>query len=256
MANQTNFSILDDSGYPPIFLVCERISAFLILIENMIVAVCLFTHRTKFRKKEFWLQLVCLDIHDLFAGITMLVLSYLRFKLNDELLYCSILWLIISANEMALLCNILGICFYRLLFLIKSGRFRCGWTTKMTLVQIIVSLIISIIYSGVPYILNWPEKDQIAECSVPELFRSNRQTFGLYMGIGFFVPLLCTDMLYSTLLCKLRLILKKTTSKDEEINLGQLNLDENCQELLPKDVMNTKAVNSKVSRTDKVGIWW
>ena len=213
MANTTNSSI-GDSDYPLFFLTCERINAFVISLENILVAVCLFTHRTKFPKKEFWLQLLCLNIHDLFTGTLILLLSFLRSTLSDEL--CSILRLVITINELTFLCNILGICIYRLLFLIKSGRFRYGWTAKTTLIQITLSLVICTIYSGVPHILGWKANRNLVECSITELFGTNLQKYGLYMGVGFGLPLIGTDILYAILLFKLQKIFKRRQEYLEE----------------------------------------
>ena len=203
MTNETNSSV----EYTQIFLRCERINAFLILIENIFVAVCLLTHRTNFRKKEFWLQLISLTNHDLFTGILILILSYLRSTLNYN--FCTVLWLFITINEMTFLCNILGICIYRLLFLIKPKRFRFNWTTKATLLQFFLSFIICTLYASVPLILGWTEQREIEECSIPQLFGTNLQKYGLYMGFGFGLLLVCTDVLYSILLYKLQKILKK-----------------------------------------------
>ena len=137
MTNQTNFSSQsDDDCYPPIFLTCERINALVILIENIIVAMCLITHRAKFRKKEYWLQLVCLNINDIVSGLLMLLISHLRYSLKNRIIYCSVLWSLISINEMTFLYNVLGVCLYRLLFLLHSGRCRFGWKTKTTILQV------------------------------------------------------------------------------------------------------------------------
>ena len=166
MANKTNSSVEYDQyiEYPQIFLTAERIDGLLILIENIIVAVCLFTQRTKFTKKEFWLQIVCLNIHDFFTGVLILLLSYLRSSLTNNA--CNILWLLITINEMTFLCNILGICIYRVLFLVKSGKFRFGWTVKTTFIQVILSVVICTIYSCVPLIFGWDENLELKECSI------------------------------------------------------------------------------------------
>ena len=218
MANETNSSG-EYVEYPLIFLWCERINAFLILTENLIVAICLFTHRTRFPKKEFWLQLVSLTSHDLFTGVLILLLSYLRSTLiNADT--CTILWLFITINEMTFLCNILGICVYRLLFLIKSGRFRFGWTAKTTLTQVTLSLVICTIYSCIPLILGWTEKYELEECSIPQLFGDNLQKYGVYMGTGFGLLLVCTDVLYCVLLYNLHKILKRRQKYHDQTDIN------------------------------------
>ena len=136
MTNHTNSSILDEDGYPPILITCERINGSVILLENIIVGLCLLTHRAKFRKKEYWLQLVCLNINDIFSGLLMLLISYLRYTLKNKPTLCSILWSIMLINEMTFLYNVLGVCLYRLLFLRHSGQCRFGWKTKTTIVQV------------------------------------------------------------------------------------------------------------------------
>ena len=209
MVNKTNSSLEYDqyTEYPQIFLTAERIDGLLILIENIIVAVCLFTQRTKFTKKEFWLQIVCLNIHDFFTGVLILITSYLRSSLTNNA--CTILWLLITVNEMTFSCHIFGICIYRVLFLVKSGKFRFGWTVKTTYIQVILSVVICTIYSCVPLTLSWKGNHELKECSIPELFGSNLQKYGIYMGSGFGLILVCTDVLYSILLYKLNKILKR-----------------------------------------------
>ena len=221
MENKTNSSVEYDQyiEYPQIFLTAERVDGFLILIENIIVAVCLFTQRTKFTKKEFWLQIVCLNIHDFFTGVLILLLSYLRSSLSNNA--CNILWLIITINEMTFLCNILGICIYRVLFLVKSGRFRFGWTVKTTLIQVILSVVICTIYSCVPLIFGWKENHELEECSIPQLFGSNLQKYGIYMGSGFGLLLVCTDVLYSILLYKLHKILKRRRTYSDRTDTSE-----------------------------------
>ena len=190
-------------------MICDRINGSVILAENIFVAVCLFTHRTTFGKHEFWLHLVCLNIIDLGVGLVTILLSCLRYSSASNLTHCSILWIIITILELTFVYNVLGICFYRLLFLVKSGKYRCGWKVRMTVLNCVVNFVIACAYSVVPYII-WVEKEQqIMECSTTQLFKSKRRTFSLYIGIGFFVPLLCTNVLYSILLFKLRLNLKR-----------------------------------------------
>ena len=62
MTNQTNSSSLSFDIFSANFVICERINASAIMTENLVVAVCLFTHRQTFRKQEVWLHLVCLNI--------------------------------------------------------------------------------------------------------------------------------------------------------------------------------------------------
>ena len=86
-------------------------------------------------------------------------------------------------------------------------------------------------YTGTMFGLLVDTNIQIADCSIEELFRNNKKTSGITVTAGFVFPLLCTDILYSILLYKIHLILKRRQSY-----IGKANMDS-------KNSCGTKSLN-------------
>ena len=113
MENQTelnsNFSL-----YHPTHILIMRVNSVAIFVENMIVAICLLTHRNKFSKKEFWLHLLCMNINDLFVGITMFMLSFINTDIISKSVGgCVSLLILVAIPQLALSYIALSICIYR-----------------------------------------------------------------------------------------------------------------------------------------------
>ena len=129
------------------FVIFERINAFAILMENIIVALCLMTHRKHFSKQEFWLFLFCLNINDIFVGLAMFLLSFISNDVFNNVNMCTILWVCVILCQLSFMYNVFGICLYRYLFISHTGRFRFAWKSTMTVIQLCVCFVIAIIYS-------------------------------------------------------------------------------------------------------------
>ena len=113
MENQTslssNFSLYYDN-----YSLIIRVNSVAIFAENLIVAICLLTHRNKFSKKEFWLHLLCLNINDLLVGITMLMVSFINSDIFSKSVQgCVSLMILVTVPQLALPYIALSICIYR-----------------------------------------------------------------------------------------------------------------------------------------------
>ena len=175
-----------------------RIDASLIFIENSFVALCLYTERKKFSKKEFWLQLFSLTTNDIFVSFTLFLWSFIKSdSFNKNIVGCAFLAVIVLVSQMAFLFNILSICVYRLMFLVCTDRFRFGWKPKTTVIQITSIYTLCLLYVIIP-IAVWGNRDiSIDNCSSEKLFELNgKQKAHMFIGTGLFLPLIVLNILY------------------------------------------------------------
>ena len=185
------------TGYPFIYITVMRVNSLAIFIENLIVAVCLYTHKNTFSRREFWLHLVCLNINDILVGISLLLLSFINAEVfNKSLKGCALLMVVVVIPQLTLPYNVLSICVYRFTFLIFSDKRRFGWKTKMTVFQIVGIHLFSAVYTIVPFII-WTTDDHIiSNCSPVNVFGPNRgKAFG-FIGAGILLPLIVLNILY------------------------------------------------------------
>ena len=113
MENETEF-ISNFSLYYPKYNLMIRVNSLAIFAENLIVAICLLTHRNKFSKKEFWFHLLCLNINDLIVGITLFMLSFINSDIFSKSAGgCVSLMVLVAIPQLALPYIALSICVYR-----------------------------------------------------------------------------------------------------------------------------------------------
>lgn len=189
MLNNTELSSSTDSysDYSLPLIIFVRLNAAAILVENFIVALCLCTHRRRYYRKEFWLQLVCLNVSDIFCGVVMMLLSFINYDtINKTNWGCIGILLSILVSQLASMYNVLVICVYRFVFLICSLRFRFQCKTKITILQIIFVYLFCLTYSVVPFAL-WANRNQTINACNPENLFNNKeeQSIGFFAG-GFF----------------------------------------------------------------------
>ena len=207
MSNDTELGLSTHSysDYPLPLIIFVRINAAVILVENLVVALCLFTHRHRYYRKEFWLQLVCLNVSDMFSGVVMMLLSFINYDtINKTSWGCSGLFLSILVSQLASMYNVLIICVYRFFTLICSLRCRFRCKMKVTILQIIFVYLFCSTYSTIPFVM-WANKNQtINACTAENLLSDyNEQSVGLFAG-GVFLPLIILNVLYLVTFCKLR----------------------------------------------------
>ena len=131
-----------------------RIDASLIFIENSFVALCFYTERKKFSKKELWLQLFSLTTNDIFVSFTLFLWSFIKsVSFNENTVGCAFLAVIVLVSQMAFLFNVLSISIYRLMFLVCTDRFRFGWKPKTTVIQMTSTYTLCILYVIIPIIV-------------------------------------------------------------------------------------------------------
>ena len=212
MANGTVLQKINGTNddQPLSYIIFVRINSLAIFLENLIVAVCLFSQRKKFSKKEFWLHLVCLNINDLFVGAAMFLLSYINHELfNNNRNGCYVLIAVVIISQLALLYNILSICVYRFMFLVCTDRFRFGWKTKLTVFQIVFVYLFCTVYTIIPLTL-WSRPNQvISKCAAQPAFGHNKQKVFIFISAGCFIPLIFLNILYCITFYKLRRNLKQ-----------------------------------------------
>ena len=75
---ENNTDLLADFELPEIVTNGMRTYSVIILLENLIVAKCLYTHKKRFYKREFWLLLICVNIRDILMGIAMFLWSFTK----------------------------------------------------------------------------------------------------------------------------------------------------------------------------------
>ena len=198
---------------PPAFstnaLIGLRSISALVLLENSIVAVCLFTHK-KFSKQEFWLLLVCLCLNDILCGIAMMLISFIDadlFKYN--LIGCSVLMTFALSSQLSMLYNIFVICLYRFIFVSCFDRLRFGWRAKMSIYQITGAFTASTTYTALPFMVWSNNNHYITGCSGPSVFQNNEWKAFAFIACGFVLPLIIVNILYCVTFVKLRQHLRK-----------------------------------------------
>ena len=196
--------------YNEIIIAVLRIDAFLIFLENGFVALCLYTERNTFSKKEFCLQLISLTINDLFVSLSLFLWSFINDENFDKsLIGCALLMTFVLVSQMALLFNVLSICIYRLMFLVCTDRFRFGWKPKTTVIQVAAIYTFCLMYIIIPLVI-WGKRDiHIEECSAESLFETGKQPVFIFIGTGLFLPLVVLNVLYGFTFHLLRRHLRK-----------------------------------------------
>ena len=197
MMNESSHRQANGSGYPLVFMTFTRVNSLVIFIENVIVSVCLFVHKNKFSKREFWLHLVSLNMSDVCVGIACFWGSFINYDtFRNNIIGCALLFVILVVSQLTLLYNVLSICIYRWLFLVSSDRLRFSWKPKMTIIQIVGVYLFSTVYAIMP-LLFWGRKDQqINTCSQESMFGSETRKLSVFLGIGFLFPLVILNVLY------------------------------------------------------------
>ena len=129
--------------------------------------------------------------------------------------------------------------------------------------QVIISVLLSTLYTGITFGLLTDTGIQIADCSIQELFRNNKKQSGTSVFFGFLFPLLCTDVLYSILLYKLHFILKRRqnylekantdreksgATKSHDTNSYKLLKSQNAESLYVERVLDQKQTQSSVTQ--------
>ena len=202
MSNLTYNSLMPLSSS---IIVSMRILSLLIILENFTVAVCLYTQRNRFTKKEFWLMLLCLSLNDFFCGLALFEASFIEHDFfGKHILHCSPLIAISFISELCLLYNIISICLYRFIFLFCVDKYRLRWKTKQSCIQGILIFVCATIYVAVPFLL-WGETDiDIEMCTFHQVFRDKMRYVSFYMGAGFLLPLMFVNIIYGITFAKLR----------------------------------------------------
>ena len=107
------------------------------------------------------------------------------------------------------LCDCVGfltmrlICIYRCTFIVVSDRNRFAWKTKMAVLQMIGIYLFSIVYSVIPFVVWIGKNERISECSHIALGKNSEKIF-VFLGVGFFLPIVILHVLYLVTSCKLR----------------------------------------------------
>ena len=207
MSNNTELISSTDSysDIPLPLVIFVRINAAVILVENLIVALCLYTHRRRNYREEFWLQLVCLNVSDMFCGVAMILFSLINYDtINKTSWGCIGLWLSVLISQLASMYNLLVICVYRFVSMICSLRFRFGCKTKMAILQLIFVYLFCTTYCIIPVAM-WANKNRtINDCTSEDMFSNKKEQSMVFFAGGYFVPLIFLNVLYFVTFCKLR----------------------------------------------------
>ena len=234
MANVTGFLRANETELRVSYggITVMRINALLIFIENAVVAMCLYSHRKMFSKKEFWLQLVCLTLNDLFVSVVLFLWSFINYDIfNKTYIGCASLGVLVIVSQLGLLYTVLSICVYRFMFLVCTDRFRFGWKTKMTIFQMVGVYVFSISYVITP-ILAWGKHSMIVNrCSPEILFGNNIQKAFAFLGTGLFIPLIFLNVLYCVTFFLLKMHLRKRHFIEQMTKTSQTRLSQEEKEI-------------------------
>ena len=207
---KNNTDLIPAHFYRPEF-VTEGIRTYsvIILLENLIVSACLYTHKGRFYKRDFWLLLVCVNISDILMGIASFVWSFIESDIFSKNIYaCSFMVVTILSSWISLMYNIMCACVHRIILKFGGDKMRFGWRTKMTLYQVTGVFIFSVLYMMVPFVLWLPTEQQMTSCEPEQLFGQNLEKAYVFIGIGALTPLLPANISYGCLT-----YLKQTNAK-------------------------------------------
>ena len=229
-----------------------RIDAALIFFENVFVALCLYTERNKFPKKEFWLQLFSLTLNDIYVSLTLFLWSFVKSdSFNKNVIGCAFLAVIVLVSQMAFLFNVLSICVYRLMFLVCTDRYRFGWKPKTTVIQVTSIYSMCFLYVVIP-IAVWGNRNiTIENCLSESLFEpTGRRKAHIFIGTGLFLPLIVLNVLYGVTFHILRGHLRRRQRSGHHYKHSQLSSRSSSGQLRSAADQNTSRSDQSHGRHD------
>ena len=199
---ENNTYLLADFELPEIVTNGIRTYSVIILLENLIVARCLYTHKERFYKREFWLLIICVNIRDILMGIAMFLWSFTKSDIFSKNIYgCALMKVIVLSSLVSLMYNIMCACVHRIILKFGWDKMRFGWRNKMTLYQVTGVYLFSVSYMIIPFAL-WSQTDQqLTSCQPEQVFGQNQEKAFVFVGIGALTPLLTSNIMYGCLIC-------------------------------------------------------
>ena len=199
---------------PVDYLIAARINSALILLENMIVALCLSLNKKLFYKQEFWLLLVCLTLNDILCGVAMMFATFIQSDiLNQNRTLCIFLIVLVLISQLSMLFNVLSICVYRFILAVCADKFRFGWKIWMSVMQVTAVFVFSCVYCTIPFVV-WSRRELFKTgCDMVNVFGKNLNKAYAFVCSGLLLPLTILNILYAVTFLLLRQINKKKSFK-------------------------------------------
>ena len=197
---ENNTELLAEFELPEIVTNGMRTYSVIILLENLIVATCLYTDKGRFYKREFWLLLISVNIRDILMGIAMFLWSFKKSDIFSKNIYgCGFMKVAVLSSWISLMCNIMCACVHRIILKFGGNRMRFGWRCKTTIYQVIGVYLFSMTYMIIPFAL-WSQTEQeLTSCEPGQAFGQNQVKAFLFVGMGSLTPLLTANIIYGCL---------------------------------------------------------
>ena len=179
-------------------LIVLRVISVLILIFNLVVSYCLYTHKRTFSRKEFWMLLLFLNINDLICGVAFFIATFVNYDIISRNIHtCIFVMAFVMISQQSTLLNVLTICLYRLFFLLCVNKIQLIWRSKISYAQIVVIYMFCAIYWTIAFTVWSSPEPNITVCDANSVFGNGESKVYLFGVFGVFLPLLLVNVLYT-----------------------------------------------------------
>ena len=179
-------------------LIVLRVISVLILLFNLVVTYCLYTHKRTFSRKEFWMLLLSLNINDLICGLAFFIATFVNYELIARNIHtCVFVIAFVMISQQSTLLNVLTICLYRLFFLLSVNKIQLIWRSKMSYTQIVIIYMFCAIYWTIAFTVWSSPEPNITVCDANSVFGNGESKVYLFGVFGVFLPLLLVNVLYT-----------------------------------------------------------
>ena len=206
--NTTGTNLETESNSTNIFAVGAFVLRFIAVfatIMNTCVLLLLVRLKRNFRNYSYWFQIVVLSSEDLLNGLSSFALTFFDLEIfRTSATACGILLWAYACSQINTLLGICCICVNRfrgILIIDKLQEPTFGYQQEMS---ILLAVLISIVYSLIPYLTIPLSSSKMLVCSTATLFGPNVKTYKLTLASGLIIPLAIINVLYSICLVELR----------------------------------------------------
>ena len=174
-------------------------------IMNICVLLLLVRLKRNFRNYNYWFQILVLSSEDLFNGLSALALTFFDFEIfRTNAIACGVILCTYACSQINTLLGICCICVNRFRCILTIDKLQEPTFGYQQEISILLAVLVSIVYSLLPYLIFPLNRSVIHACSAPALLGPNIQAYKLIFAFGLLTPLAIINVLYSICLVKLR----------------------------------------------------
>ena len=192
-----------------------RVTAGFATIMNICVLLLLVRLKRNFRNYNYWFQILVLSSEDLFNGISSLLLTFFDSEIfRTSAIACGFVLCAYVCSQINTLLGICCICVNRFRSILTIDKLREPTFGYQQEISVLLAVLISIVYSILPYLIFPLNRSVMPVCSTQTLLGPNVQAYKLMLAFGLLIPLAIINVLYSICLAKLRRVNAKIRPTD------------------------------------------